>query len=70
VLVWRHDERVLHRECSAEEHALLTHVARGVRFGALCAIATEQRGDEAGAALAASALGRWVDEGVLLAVEL
>jgi hypothetical protein len=66
VLVWRRDERVLHRECSAEEYALLTRVAGGASFGALCATAAEARGDEAGAAFAASSLARWVEDGVLL----
>ncbi len=66
VLVWRRDERVLHRECSAEEHALLAHVARGVRFGALCALAAEARGEVAGAAFAASLLARWVEDEVLV----
>jgi hypothetical protein len=65
VLVWRRDERVLHRECSAEEHALLARVAGGVRFGELCALAAETRGEAAGAAFAASALARWVEDGVL-----
>jgi hypothetical protein len=66
VLVWRRDERVLHRECSAEEHALLARVASGVRFGALCALAAEARGEEAGAAFAASLLARWVEDGLLV----
>jgi hypothetical protein len=65
VLVWRRDERVLHRECSAEEHALLARVASGTRFGALCALAAEARGEEAGAAFAASSLAQWVEDGVL-----
>jgi len=67
VLVWRRDERVLHRDCSAEEYALLARVAGGVRFGELCALAAEARGEEAGAALAAGALARWVEDGVLAA---
>jgi hypothetical protein len=65
VLVWRRDERVLHRECSAEEHALLARMAGGVCFGELCALAAEACGEEAGAAFAASALARWVEDGVL-----
>lgn len=65
VLVWRRGERVLHREVGAEEHALLARVARGARFGELCALAAEARGDEAGAALAASLLARWVEDALL-----
>jgi hypothetical protein len=67
VLVWRKGERVLHRECSADEFALLARVAGGVRFGALCALAAELRGDEAGAAFAASSLARWVEDEVVAA---
>ncbi len=67
VLVWRRSERVLHRECSAEELRLLGQVARGVSFGVLCALTAETRGEEAGAAFAASLLARWVEDGVLVA---
>jgi hypothetical protein len=65
LLVWRRDERVLHRACSAEEHALLARLAGGIRFGALCALAAESHGEAEGAAFAASALARWVEDGVL-----
>jgi hypothetical protein len=65
VLVWRRDERVLHRECGTEERALLARVASGVRFGELCALAAESRPEESAAAFAASALARWVEDGVL-----
>jgi hypothetical protein len=65
VLVWRRDELVLHRECSPEEGALLARVDGGVRFGELCALTAEARGEAAGAAFAASALARWVEDGVL-----
>jgi hypothetical protein len=65
VLVWRRDERVLHRACGAEEYALLERVASGVRFGELCALAAEARGEEQGAAFTASLLARWVEDGVL-----
>ncbi len=65
VLVWRREERVMHRACSAEEHALLARVAHGARFGELCARAGAERGEEAGAAFAAGALARWLEDGVL-----
>ncbi len=67
VLVWRRDERVLHRACDADEHALWDRVAAGATFGALCALAAEAHGDADGAALAARSLARWVDDGVLAA---
>jgi hypothetical protein len=66
VLVWRRDERVLHRACEEPESALLEQVARGVPFGALCALAAELCGEAQGPALAASALARWVEDGVLV----
>lgn len=69
VLVWRKQERVLHRECSAAEHALLARVVGGIRFGELCALAAEQRGEAQGAAFAASLLARWVEDGVLRAAD-
>lgn len=65
VLVWRREERVRHRELSAEEAPLLALALRGARFGAVCALAAASRGEEAGAAHAAAALARWVEDGVL-----
>jgi hypothetical protein len=66
VLVWRREERVLHREVAADEAALLARLAAGARFGELCALAAEVRGDEAGAASVASWLGRWVEDELLM----
>ncbi len=66
VLVWRHRERVFTREIEPVEGALLSRVQRGVDFGALCADAAAGRGDAAGAELAARALARWVEDGLLL----
>lgn len=65
VLVWRREERVLHRALEASEATLLARAQHGVRFGELCALAAEERGDEAGAAFAASVLARWIEDGVL-----
>ncbi|HEU4431681.1 MAG TPA: DNA-binding domain-containing protein [Myxococcota bacterium] len=69
VLVWRRDERVLHREVEAGEAELLARLAAGARFGELCALAAEARGDAAGAAFAAELLGRWVEDELLRALE-
>jgi hypothetical protein len=65
VLVWRRDERVLHRACGAEEHALLARVAAGTSFGELCAACAETRDAEQAAAFAASLLARWLEDGLL-----
>jgi len=65
VLVWRCEERVLHREVDASEAELLARLESGARFGELCALAAEARGDETGAAFAARMLARWVDEEIL-----
>ncbi len=65
VLVWRREERVLHRALEASEAALLARAQHGVRFGELCALAAQERGEEAGAAFAASVLARWIEDGVL-----
>ncbi len=67
VFVWRREERVMHRALEASEATLLARAQHGVRFGELCALAAEERADEAGAAFAASVLGRWVEDGVLVA---
>jgi hypothetical protein len=48
---------------------LLARAQHGVRFGELCALAAQERGDEAGAAYAASALARWIEDGVLVAAD-
>ena len=69
VLVWRKDERVLHREVDASEAELLARVVAGACFGELCALAAEGCGDESGAALAAGLLGRWVEDELLCALE-
>jgi hypothetical protein len=71
VLVWRQEERVFHRTLDGIEAALLARVVAGVSFGALSAEAAALRGDDAaGAALAASALARWVEDGLLRAADL
>lgn len=67
VLVWRREERVLHRALEASEATLLARAQHGVRFGELCALAAQERGDEAGAAFAASVMARWVEDGLLVA---
>ena len=65
VLVWRREERVMHRALEASEATLLARAQHGVRFGELCALAAEALGDATGAAFAASVLARWVKDGVL-----
>ena len=65
VLVWRREERVMHRALEASEAVLLARAQHGVRFGELCALAAETLGDAAGAAFAASVLARWIEDAVL-----
>jgi hypothetical protein len=67
VLVWRRDERVLHRACDEAELGSLARVTGGASFGELCALAEELRGEGQGAAFAASALARWVEDELLAA---
>jgi len=67
MLVWRKSERVLHRICDQEEFVLLARVTSGLRFGELCALAAEERGEGAGAAFAAGLLATWVDAELLRA---
>jgi hypothetical protein len=67
IAVWRRDESVRHRTLDALEARLLTAALAGESFGELCARAAASRGPERAPALAAESLGRWVDDGLLVA---
>ena len=51
------------------EARLLQAARGGMCFGELCALAAEERGQAHAATLAAEFLGRWVDEGLVVAAE-
>jgi hypothetical protein len=70
VCVWRHDERVFHRELDAAEAAALQRVAAGVSFGQVCELAEERVGEDQAAATAAGWLASWLDDGLLASAEV
>jgi len=63
--VWRRDERTYHRRVDALEAEALARAEAGVRFGALCALASDRCGDAEAPALAAGWLARWLDDALL-----
>jgi hypothetical protein len=67
--VWRHDLMPRFHSVSDEEHQALIMAQDGVAFGAICAALTRKQEDGAGVAERIGAmLGRWIAEGVLVAV--
>lgn len=68
--VWRHDLMPRFHSINDEEHEALVMARDGFSFGAICARLGEGSNDEASVAERAGAmLGRWIAEGVLVAVE-
>lgn len=68
--VWRHDLMPRFHSVTDEEHEALLMAHNGDSFGAICARMGEGSDDEiAVAARAGAMLGRWIAEGVLVAVE-
>jgi hypothetical protein len=67
--VWRHDLMPRFHSVSDEEHEALLMAQNGLSFGAICARLGESNDDETAVAERAGAmLGRWISEGVLVAV--
>jgi Putative DNA-binding domain len=67
--VWRHDLMPRFHSVTDEEHEALLMAQNGLSFGAICARLGESDDDEAAVAERAGAmLGRWISEGVLVAV--
>jgi hypothetical protein len=69
VTVWRHDLMPRFHTVSDEEYRALTMAYDGVAFGAICTALTGEDEDGANVAERVGAmLGRWISEGVLVAV--
>jgi hypothetical protein len=67
--VWRHDLMPRFHTVSDEEHQALIMARDGTAFGAICAALTGEQEDGAAVAERVGAmLGRWITEGVLVAV--
>jgi len=68
--VWRHDLMPRFHSVTDEEYKALKMAQNGDSFGSICAHLAEGNDDEAAVAGRAGAmLGRWIAEGVLVAVE-
>ena len=66
--LWRHDERVVHRELDGLEDHALRLAELGADFGSLCVAAAEDAGEDEAPSLAAAWLARWVDDGLIRAL--
>jgi hypothetical protein len=66
LLVWRRDERVMHRRVEPHEAAALALLRHGVRFESLCEWAATRIGESEAPAQAARWLERWLADGLLL----
>ena len=66
--LWRHDERVVHREIDGLEGQALHLAKRGSDFGALCAAVAEEVGEDKAPSLAATWLARWIEDGLIRAL--
>lgn len=64
--LWRRDEQVVHRELDPREAGALEAVAGAIAFGALCELVARDVGEDEAPALAASWLGHWVDDGLIV----
>ena len=68
--IWRHDLMPRFHSVTDEEYEALLMAHNGISFGVICARLGEGSDDEtAVAARAGAMLGRWIAEGVLVAVE-
>ncbi len=70
VCVWRHAERVFHRELEDVEATALRGIQAGSTFGDLCELAAAAFGEESAAPEAAGWLARWLDDGLLTSARL
>ncbi len=67
VVIWRREEKVLHRSLERNEEAALALLSLGSRFDALCEWAAGDLGEDAAPAQAAAWLERWLADGLLVA---
>lgn len=66
--LWRHDERVVHREIDPRESRALRQVRGGTDFGGLCVAVAEDVGEDEAPSLAATWLARWLEDGLIRAI--
>jgi hypothetical protein len=68
LLVWREALSPVFRSISTQEATCLERLRAGMSFGAMCEWLTGQRQADEAAAEAGAMLGRWVEDGLVLAV--
>jgi hypothetical protein len=68
--VWREDLRVFHRVVDEVEVAALRALARKEPFSSVCEAAAAVVGEESAAARVAAALQRWVDDAMIVGLEV
>ncbi|MFA5963033.1 MAG: DNA-binding domain-containing protein [Sphingomonas sp.] len=69
VIVWRPAMVSHFRQIDAAELGAILKARAGASFGALCAAIVAERGEEDGVALAGNYLGRWIADGLIVAVD-
>jgi hypothetical protein len=69
MLVWRRDERVVHRRVEALEEAALLLAQAATSFGSLCEWLATRMDESAAPRQAARWLEQWLSDGLLVAVE-
>jgi hypothetical protein len=69
LLIWRRDERTLHRSVDPHEEGALALLSPGSRFDALCEWAGVRMGDEEAPSRAAAWLEQWLSDGLLIVAD-
>ncbi len=69
LLVWRRELTCCFRTAEPGEARAIELAGQGASFGAICAALIEDMGEEQGVAVAGALLGRWISDGLLVAVE-
>lgn len=66
MVIWRRDEKVLHRSMDRHEEAALALLSLGSRFDELCEWAAVEIGEDEAPARAAAWLAQWLSDGLLV----
>ncbi len=69
MIVWRKDFVSCYRTAEAGEGRALDLARNGASFGALCAALIDELGEETGVAAAGALLGRWIGDGLIVAID-
>ena len=69
IIVWRQNFVSCFRTAEPGEGRALDLARNGANFGALCAALIEDLGEEHGVAAAGAMLGRWIGDGLIIAID-